>query len=423
MDKRLVIELDDCTEFRRIQLARPRPLAHGAVVLLVGLVTAALIWMATTRADLIVVTTGRVRPAVEPDRVFSGEQFNATTGGRVVQVAYREGNLVQAGDVLVRFDTRPLDNQITKLQRRLAAVHQAISQLDRLDHLLTNQFEANLQLARSQLDQAIQQVHRASQERIVHIRLAQLNLENARERVDLTADLLQRHAASPEEMRRAQFELQQAQTRLALAQLAVDETDVQVRAKRLQTVQRQHQVQLQDLTLKQADKQAEMDQIHLDLEGLTLQHQQGVIRATVSGVIISKELKVGDVIQAGQPVVHIAPVDGYRMDVVLASQDIGDIRVGMPARIKLDAYDYQQYGTMEGKVVFVSPDSQSTESDQDTAAPLYTARLMLVSSEVGRGQRRGRVKLGMTGRVEIMTSRENLLSLLVRKIRRTISLG
>jgi hypothetical protein len=50
-------------------------------------------------------------------------------------------------------------------------------------------------------------------------------------------------------------------------------------------------------------------------------------------------------------------------------------------------------------------------------------RIELDGGEVGRGPWQGRVKLGMAGQAEIVTDRESLLSLLVRKIRQSISLG
>ena len=52
-----------------------------------------------------------------------------------------------------------------------------------------------------------------------------------------------------------------------------------------------------------------------------------------------------------------------------------------------------------------------------------TVRIALPCDVVGRGDLRGRVKLGMSGQVEIITDRERLLKILVRRIRRTISLG
>jgi hypothetical protein len=50
-------------------------------------------------------------------------------------------------------------------------------------------------------------------------------------------------------------------------------------------------------------------------------------------------------------------------------------------------------------------------------------RIALGSNEVGRGEFHGRVKLGMSGQADVVTGRDSLLSLLLRRIRRTVSLG
>ena len=96
------------------------------------------------------------------------------------------------------------------------------------------------------------------------------------------------------------------------------------------------------------------------------------------------------------------------------------MQIGMAARIKLDAYNYQQYGTLAGKVCFIAPDSAASESDQQ---PLYTVRIEVEGNEIGRGSLRGPVKLGMAGQVEIVTDQESLLWLLVKQVRQRISLG
>jgi hypothetical protein len=53
---------------------------------------------------------------------------------------------------------------------------------------------------------------------------------------------------------------------------------------------------------------------------------------------------------------------------------------------------------------------------------VYTLRIALSRDVVGRGAYRGRVRLGMAGQAEIVIGRESLLSLLIKRIRRTISL-
>ena len=89
-------------------------------------------------------------------------------------------------------------------------------------------------------------------------------------------------------------------------------------------------------------------------------------------------------------------------------------------RIKLDAYNYQQYGTVSGTVRFLSPDSDAGGAER---AVTYTVKIALASGELGRGEYRGRVKLEMTGQAEIVTGHRSLLSLLVKRIRQAISLG
>jgi hypothetical protein len=54
---------------------------------------------------------------------------------------------------------------------------------------------------------------------------------------------------------------------------------------------------------------------------------------------------------------------------------------------------------------------------------VYLVRLDLAGDRVARGDLVGLVKLGMTGRAEIVTSHESVLSILVRRIRSSISLG
>jgi hypothetical protein len=71
-------------------------------------------------------------------------------------------------------------------------------------------------------------------------------------------------------------------------------------------------------------------------------------------------------------------------------------------------------------VVFISLDSGVLEGHYTAT---YLVRIALAGEEVGRGDLRGRVKLGMAGQAEIVPSQESLLALLMKKMRQTISLG
>jgi multidrug efflux pump subunit AcrA (membrane-fusion protein) len=91
---------------------------------------------------------------------------------------------------------------------------------------------------------------------------------------------------------------------------------------------------------------------------------------------------------------------------------------GMTARIKLDAYDYQKYGTLTGKITSISPDSQMKEQQV-----FYVVKIAIEGREVGHDRLRGPIKFGMTGQVEIVTGNETMFSVLMKKIQRSVSLS
>jgi multidrug efflux pump subunit AcrA (membrane-fusion protein) len=130
-------------------------------------------------------------------------------------------------------------------------------------------------------------------------------------------------------------------------------------------------------------------------------------------------VKVGDVVEPGKPVVEIAEQRGFRFELYVSSEEMANVRLGMPVKLKLEAYDFQKYGTLDGTVDFISPDSAVVEG---RPGAVYLVRVTVDGDTVGRGGLTGQVKLGMAGQAEIVTGEESVLKLLFNKIRQTVSL-
>jgi multidrug efflux pump subunit AcrA (membrane-fusion protein) len=188
----------------------------------------------------------------------------------------------------------------------------------------------------------------------------------------------------------------------------------------LELTEREYAVRRQELQTKQGLKQGEIAALRLELANLTLERQQALIRAPMDGLVIAGDVKVGEFLTYGKTVMEIAAQQGFRFEVAVPSEEVSHLQVGMPARVKLDAYDYQRYGTAAGTVAFIAPDS-GVSGGQPGA--VYLVKIQLTGEEIGMRDYRGRIKLGMTGQAEIVTGQERLLSLLAKKIRQTISLG
>ena len=145
--------------------------------------------------------------------------------------------------------------------------------------------------------------------------------------------------------------------------------------------------------------------------------------APVDGVVITAEVQPGDVVPLNKPVVQIARQEELVFEGFIPAADVGNLEPGAPVRVKIDAYHYQQYGTLPGRVVFISTDSGVVETGEASQAVIYVVRIALDGQTLRSGKLQGPLKLGMTGRAEIVTEQASLLSLLFRKIRRTISVG
>jgi HlyD family type I secretion membrane fusion protein len=419
----LVLDLADCTEFRQTLQARPPRIVHGTTGLLVALLGTALVWSAATRANLVVRAPGRVRPVTTPTKVYSaaqGEVLSAGVGGRVVEVNVREGDRVRKGDLLIRLETERLDNEIAKQTRVLRDAREELTQLGRLEELMTGQFEAARAKADAELAQARQEVRRAEDQQGAEVRLVQVELDTADDDERRLRVLVSRRAAPRADLIKAELKAREAREKIAKARLPLDRSRVAVAERARELVEHDHAVKLGELRLKSAAKRGEVEAARIELANRELERRLAEIRAPMDGVVIKGDVKVGDILEPGKSVVELAQQEGFVFEGSVASEDVGHLRVGMEARIKLDAFDYQRYGTAGGTVRFLSPDSGVAWEGRTIT---YTVRVALTSDEVGRGQFRGRVRLGMTGQVEIVTGHESVLSLLVKQIRRTISLG
>jgi multidrug resistance efflux pump len=391
-------------------------------------------WAALTDADLVVRGAGRVRPATSPHRVTNpvqGEALSATAGGRVVEVRFHEGDTVKRGDVLLRFDTERLTGDIAQQEQKLRLARHELAEGAQIDGLLARQFEAAKAKGKAELEQARETVRRTKERQAAEVEEVRAELKNARADEARLGRLAEQRAVARVDFIQAVTRRQVLERRLQRAEVPPEEGAVEAARQALAVQERDHALRREELALKRAAKDAEVRAAEIDLARLELLSRQAVVRAPVDGIVAAGEVKVGDLLEPGRTVLEIAEQNGFVFEAVVPGDEIGHLRVGMAARVKLDAFDYQKYGTLPGTVLFIAPDSgvaragtpEGADSPRQPPASAYVVKIALEGDEVGRGQFTGRVKLGMAGRVEVVTDRESLLSLLARRIRRSISLG
>jgi HlyD family secretion protein len=238
-----------------------------------------------------------------------------------------------------------------------------------------------------------------------------------------TRKLWQKGVAPEAELVKAVARLKATEERLAKARPPVPEGRLVVLRQAVGPLDKEHAAKKEEILLKRTPREAGVKADQIELAKLELERKQAVLRAPCDGVAISPDIKAGDVLERGRAVVEIAAQQGFYFEAEVSTDDVGQLQVGMPVRLKLDAFEFQKYGTPNDTVVFVAPDSRVREGPKGGQRSAYLVKVRVKGEEIGQGEYRGQVKLGMAGQDDIVIGQESLLPLLLRKMGQTISLG
>lgn len=141
------------------------------------------------------------------------------------------------------------------------------------------------------------------------------------------------------------------------------------------------------------------------------------IRSPVDGMVKKILLTTqGARVRPGDVVMELLPTNSQLVvEGKLRPADIGFVRTGMPATVKLEAFDYSIFGVLKGKVTYISPDTISESTPQGEML-YYRVQVRLEQADLQRNGRMLRVQPGMTAGIDIQTGRKTVLSYLTKPI-------
>ncbi|MFZ5561870.1 MAG: HlyD family type I secretion periplasmic adaptor subunit [Pseudomonadota bacterium] len=155
--------------------------------------------------------------------------------------------------------------------------------------------------------------------------------------------------------------------------------------------------------------QAEQQLAQLQQEGVKLQSRSDMLalRAPVDGTV--QQLAVhteGGVVTEAQPLLVIVPAnERLEIDAMVENKDIGFIEKGQMAEVKVEAFPFTRYGTLEGEVVNVSLDAVADEK----RGLLYQTRVLLDKTWIDVEGKRVPLVPGMVVSVEIKTGKRRVI--------------
>lgn len=382
------------------------PTIRLTAAILILLVLFAIAWSILGRIDIYAKASGKVIPGGRTKTIASVD----TATVRAIHVG--EGQTVRAGDVLLELDATPFEADRDKAS---GDERQALLQMARSRALLEAVETAQPPRLKtfpglSATERVQEQSHLDAQYADFAAKLAQAEadireyeqaLPLAQRREEIYGSLVEARDVSTDAWLEKKQARMDTETHLADARSA--------RATLIAQTKRQALDDFAEAAKTAAD--AEQDAIHAGSHAHWL-----TLRAPEDGTV--QQLTVhspGAVVEAAQPIMVIVPrVRRVEIEASVANKDVGFIRIGQHARVKVAAFEYTKYGTVPGTVDFIANDAVEDKDHQLT----YPVRVVLDQPTIAVRGHSIELSPGMSVDVDIMTGRRRVIDYLLSPLQR-----
>lgn len=415
---------------------RPTPIMpHVALWAVCLLFIIAVLWSLIGRIDVVIVAQGKVLASGKSKAIQSVEP-------QVVRrILVREGQEVKEGDLLIEFDTTSAQADAKRYEaefERAQALRWSFEVL--LDNIDARNVDQALRMPNTPApsDLALQNAmnrwaeHRAKMERA----LADLSRRRAERRVvDVTAEALR---VRLQQQTRVEADYRRMAQEKAIAQHALAEQELKLLE--LQLEQRSNQAQAHQIDHAITEAEAAVALIHAtdkaswrerlleterDLSAAATEISKAVFRLSVNQLHAPTAGRVqqlgvfapGAVVTSGQTIMTLVPLgEANEIEALVENRDIGFLRLGQRAEVKLEAFDYTRYGTLPAEVTVISADAVADERGNLR----YPVLLRLERRTVRIGDREATVAPGMVTYADIKSGRRTIFSYFLSPILKTV---
>jgi hemolysin D len=408
------------------------PAPRRAAIAICALFAIALLWAWFGRIDIVAIAHGRI---VVSERTKTIQPLEASV---VKRVLVNDGDAVRAGQVLVELDaTHALADQASVQEQLKAAISEHARSSALLAALSTGnrppsvvgpgnaEFAAQLQDEWQNLDAQLakldaEQARRKAEAATVRAAIAKLDAtlplarrresdvqglaeqgfmnqhvgqDRTRERVEMERDLAMQHARLAEALAAAEESLRSKAAYLADARRVLRERQTQAATRREQLAQER----------SKTEQRSRLTQLTAPVDG------------TVQQVVVHT---AGGVVTPAQVLMVIVPDNAeVTAEVVIDNKDIGFVRPGQGAEIKLETFPFTRYGTVPAQVKRMTADAVADEK----RGAIYPATLTLSRSAIEINGQRVALAPGMNLSAEIKTGQRSVADYLLSPVRQAVS--
>jgi hemolysin D len=408
---------------------------HAALYVVLTLLVVAILWSIFGSLDRIVVAQGKI--ATRTPMIV----MQPFTTSRILQVKVKAGDHVRKGQILVLFDpafaqadqaalehkVRALTAQVDRLTAEMQGTQFVVLPTDdperQMQGQIFNQETAQLAAEMSQRDSQVAALNTQIRADNAVIEGLRRQLEMSQKVVAIYQRLLDQKAGAPLDVMRAESSAIDVELRLKNTigdAKKLSEQRAQVESERQAFLDKWRGDHNQQLVVARQD----LSEASQTLNKAKRMSEFTEFRAPVDGTILElADRSTGSVLREAETLVTLVPDNAVLyIEANIQSRDVSYLRVGNTVRVKLESYPFQRYGTLDGRLEVISPDSVPLKQDDQTSL-VYRAQVRLTQSPREIAGRGIRLRPGLVATAEIKTGKRSIASYVLNPILRTADEG
>jgi len=341
-------------------------------VVVIFSVLAIIISLPLIKVPISVQSRGIIRPVSEI------AEIRVITSSSVRVVYITEGQKVSFGDTLIKMDFEGIDSRLDFVREEHKKICNYIHDLENLTqktsgtYFFSELYKTQFKNYKQKLSEIESRVERANKELERNVALYEDMLISKKEYEELLfeRDLLIREKNILESEQRAQW--------------------------RSDLVKRHSEKENYNTQIIQIEKEKELF----------------IIKSPVTGTVVSfSGIYPGTVLQAGQLIASISPENDLIAEIYVAARNIGFLIPGMSVYMQIDAFNYNEWGIIKGKIVSISDDYFIINN-----IPMFRVKCSLEKRHVElKNGTEGYIKKGMTINARFLIAKRSLLQLIYQR--------
>lgn len=325
--------------------------------------------------DISVQARGFLQPEIEKQTLF------APAGGKVIYSSIKSGSTVEKGDTLIIIDSETIRAQKESLMQRISENNTSLSDLRILTAVCPETFSSNVPVLKT--DRYITEFEDVKRQySIQYQKFTKSEKDHKRNTILFKDNLI---PLSEFELSGYTYDIEKGNLDRVLT-TSIGKWYYELNQRKIDSIK----------------MSAELDHYNEEL-------RIRIITAPVSGeIVVSSDLQPGGLVIPNQKVVDISPGGAMMANIFIKPADIGFVRNGQPVKIQVDAFNFNEWGLLEGEITDVSDDLYI----EDETNPFFRAKCLLKGSTLRlKNGYVAEMRKGMSINARIRVTRRSIFNL------------